>query len=510
MNFCKILFILNIVLKNYLLKQLMSSDITKEDFINLGIHSTDPRFKNVDEDNFPGNNFTSKYLKGQLSVNNWDELKIIIEQIYNEVKEDNKGDVASYIPELAEIDDELFGVTVVTVDGQVYQIGDVDMKFCVQSCSKPITYGIAIENFGEDIVHNFVGKEPSGRNFNELCLNEDGLPHNPLINSGSIMSTTLVKPDESQSKRFNFALNYWNRLSSNLGISFNNSVYLSEKDSADRNYCLAYMMQEKKSFQHGKNKDISSKMKRRWDLGDLKSNLELYFQFCSLEVKLLTIGMVAATLANGGVNPWTSDKIFKYTTVKKILSLMLTCGMYDYSGEWGYKIGIPAKSGVSGLIYAIIPGVLGIAVYSPKLDKIGNSYRGVRFFEKLSEKLNIHIFDNECNNDKISIKHKEATNKRLLGYLLLEAAAENDIETVLEVLSKGVSVNFSDYDKRTALHLAVIEDNIRIVKLLLKKGGDMHFKDRWDKSPYDEAKNKQEILKLLNSDNLNSESSEDD
>jgi len=487
----------------------MSSDITKEDLINLGIHSKDPRFQ--DTDILTDNNFTSKYLKGQLSVNNWDEIKKIIEEIYNEVKSDNKGDVASYIPELAEVDDELFGITVVTVDGQVHQIGDVDMNFCVQSCSKPITYGIALETFGEDIVHNFVGKEPSGRNFNELCLNEDGLPHNPLINSGSIMSTTLIKPNDSQSKRFNFALNYWNRLSSNLGVSFNNSVYLSEKDSADRNYCLAYMMQEKKSFQEGKSKEISEKIKRKWDLGDLRSNLELYFQFCSLEVKLLTIGMVAATLANGGVNPWTSDKIFQYATVKKILSLMLTCGMYDYSGEWGYKIGIPAKSGVSGLIYAIIPGVLGIAVYSPKLDKIGNSYRGVKFFEKLSEKLNIHIFDNECNNDKISIKHKEATNKKLLGYLLLEAAAENDKETVLEVLSKGVSVNFCDYDKRTALHLAVIEEKTKIIRLLLKKGANMHFKDRWGKSPYDEAQNcSKTILDLLNSDTINSESSEDD
>ena len=485
---------------------IMSEEITKEELVNLGIHPKDPRFKNLDN-----NNFIYKYLKGQLAINNWKELTDIITQIYNEVKYDNKGEVATYIPELADVDDELFGVTIVTVDGQVFQLGDTDNNFCVQSCSKPITYGIAIENYGEEVVHNFVGKEPSGRNFNELCLNEDGLPHNPLINSGSIMSTTLVNPDKSQSKRFNFALNYWKRLSANMNVSFNNSVYLSEKDSADRNYCLAYMMQERKSFHQGKNKDISDKIDRKWDLGHLKSNLELYFQFCSLEVNLLTIGIVAATMANGGVNPWTNDKVFKYSTIKKILSLMLTCGMYDYSGEWGYKIGIPAKSGVSGLIYAIIPGVMGISVYSPKLDKIGNSYRGVKFFERLSDKLNIHIFDNECNNDKISIKHKEATNKKLLGYLLLEAASENNKETILEVLSKGVSVNFCDYDKRTALHLAVNESNIQIIKLLLRKGADIHFKDRWNKSPYDEAQNcNQVIIDLLNSDIINSESSEDD
>ena len=388
----------------------------------------------------------------------------------------------------------------VTVDGQVFQIGDIDQKFCVQSCSKPITYGIALDNYGEDVVHNYVGKEPSGRNFNELCLNEDGLPHNPLINSGSIMSTSLINPGNSHAKRFNYALNYWNRLSAYRNVSFNNSVYVSEKDSADRNYCLGYMMQEKQAFQQGKKSEISKKTNRKWDLGDLQSNLELYFQFCSLEVKLLGIGIVAASLANGGVNPWTNDKIFKYCTVKKILSLMLTCGMYDYSGEWGYKIGIPAKSGVSGLIYGIIPDVMGISVYSPKLDKIGNSYRGVQFFQKLSEKLNIHIFDSEDDVNKISIKHKEANNKRLLGYLLLEAASENDCYTIREVISKGVSVNFADYDKRTALHLAVNESNIEATSLLLRRGADINAKDRWDKTQLIDAEGKEQIINLLNSD----------
>ena len=221
---------------------------------------------------------------------------------------------------------------------------------------------------------------------------------------------------------------------------------------------------------------------------------------------MLGIGIVAASLANGGVNPWTNDKVFKYSTVKKILSLMLTCGMYDYSGEWGYKIGIPAKSGVSGLIYGIIPGVMGIAVYSPKLDKIGNSYRGVKFFQRLSERLNIHIFDNEDDVDKVSIKHKEANNKKLLGYLLLEAASENDCYTIREVISKGVSVNFADYDKRTPLHLAAAEGKVEVVRFLLEKGA-VSTKDRWGNTPLDDVNNREitnetdipylEIIELL-------------
>ena len=460
----------------------MSESFNIEELHDLGIHNLDPRFK----ENSGNNSFTSKYNKGQLAIHNWEELKKIVENIYNEVKQDNQGDVADYIPELASVDDNLFGITIVTVDGQVFELGDTKQKFCIQSCSKPITYGIALENNGENYVHNFVGKEPSGRNFNELCLNEDGLPHNPMINSGSIMSTSLINPKESQSKRFGYVLNYWNKLAGNYDpIGFNNSVYLSEKDTADRNYCLGYMMQERSAFQTGK--DLSLAKDRIWNIGDLQRNLELYFQFCSLESNLLQTGLISATFANGGVNPWTNEKVFKYSTVKKILSLMLTCGMYDYSGEWGYKIGIPAKSGVSGLIYGIIPDIMGISVYSPKLDKIGNSYRGVKFFEKLGEKLNIHIFDSEANPDKISIKHSEVNNKKLLGYLLLQAASENDCFTIREVISKGIDVNFADYDKRTALHLSINENNYEASALLIKRGGDINFKDRWGKSPLDEC-----------------------
>ena len=475
----------------------MSETFSTEELRKLGIHNLDPRFSEGQQKN----SFVNKYNKGQLAVHNWEEIKTIIEDIYHQAKEDNQGHVADYIPELASVDENLFGITIVTVDGQVFELGDTKQKFCIQSCSKPITYGIGLEKHGEDVVHNFVGKEPSGRNFNELCLNEDGLPHNPMINSGSIMSTSLIEPGKTQSTRFGYALNYWNRLAGNYyPIGFNNSVYLSEKDTADRNYCLGYMMQEKLAFQQGK--DPSLAKDRVWNLGDLQQNLELYFQFCSLEANLLQTGLISATLANGGVNPWSNEKVFKYSTVKRILSLMLTCGMYDYSGEWSYRIGIPAKSGVSGLIYGIIPGIMGISVYSPKLDKIGNSYRGVKFFEMLARKLNIHIFDSESNPEKISIKHSEVNNKKLLGYLLLQAAGENDCFTIREVISKGIDVNFADYDKRTALHLSINENNYEATKLLLKRGGNVNLKDRWGKTPMDECnKDNTELFSLINNQN---------
>ena len=458
-----------------------------------GIHRKDPRFSGEDKNN----SFLSKHKTGTLKINNWIEFTNIIKEIFNEVKQDNSGNVADYIPQLANVNDELFSLCVVSVDGQVLEMGDKSSIFSIQSCSKPITYGIALENYGDKVVHNFVGKEPSGRNFNNMCLDEDMLPHNPLINAGAIMTTSLIEKELSQSERFDFALKYWKNLAINCYVSFNNSIYLSEKDTADRNYCLAYMMQEKNVFLNGKNKEVSEELKRTWNSNDLVKNLELYFQFCSLETNILGAGLIAATLANGGVNPWSNKKIFKYSTVKKVLSIMLTCGMYDYSGEWGYSIGIPGKSGVSGLIYAVIPGVCGIAIYSPKLDKIGNSYRGIKFFKKFSSRFNVHIFDNNCDK-KENIIRKDYRNQSLLGFFLLEACKNNDLNTINEVLNKGCDINFKDYDNRTALHIACAEGHVEVIKLLIKNNIKIQ-KDRWNNTPIsDIPKDKvDEIKKLL-------------
>uniref|UniRef100_UPI003F6A19E4 glutaminase n=1 Tax=Winogradskyella sp. TaxID=1883156 RepID=UPI003F6A19E4 len=369
-----------------------------------------------------------------------------------------------------------------TVDGQVIEIGDVKSKFCVQSCSKPINYGIALETLSSNNVHNFVGKEPSGRNFNELCLNEDGLPHNPLINSGAIMTTSLLFKDYNISTRFDKVYKYWKDLVCNSYLSFNNSVYLSEKDSANRNYCLGYMMQEKDAFM-GKEPKITKDMNRTWGYKDLQTNLELYFQFCSIEVDLLGMGLLAATLANNGTHPWSYKKIFNSDTIKNILSIMSTCGMYDYSGEWNYEIGIPAKSGVSGLIYAVIPGVGGIATYSPKLDNIGNSYRGINFFKKLSKRVKMHNYESEQSNNLLSLKRIDSTNIKILSYLLLDGCFNNNIDLIKECLSKGCNINFQDYDKRTALHIACEEGHTEIINYLLELGADKSIKDRWDEIP---------------------------
>merc|ERR1711871_276703 len=417
----------------------------------------------------------NKIFKGDLIIPKWRKFSKEIEDIFNEIKNTPGGNVATYIPQLAKTDENLVGLSITTIDGQQLSLGDYKHSFCIQSCSKPISYCIAVEEHGEKKVHNHVGREPSGKNFNELCLGENKLPHNPLINSGSIMSVSLIKYKEKSSNRFDHIIDYWRRLAGNSKVNFNNSVYLSERDSADRNFCLGYMMQENNSFSTGKDETLG----REWNPEDLRKNLELYFQCCSIEVNTQQASVIAASLANGGVCPVTNEKILDSENVKNVLSLMSSCGMYDYSGEWAYTIGIPAKSGVSGIIMGVIPNVMGIAIFAPKLDNLGNSVKGIEFFKKLVENYNFHLYDNILNERKKNVLKSTIHNEDINTYLLLLACYNGDLEGIQRLISQKVDLNSTDYDKRSALHIAASEGHEKIVKFLVDKGCRKDLKDRW-------------------------------
>lgn len=429
-----------------------------------------------------------------------------IENLYNQVKDNNKGNNATYIPELAKVDPNLFGISICTVDGQRYNIGDTDYGFCVQSCSKPISYLIAVQENGFDKVHHCMGCEPSGVEFNKAILKEleDGreIPHNPMINSGAIMSCSMIKIGGTQTEKFNKVMDIWKKLAGNTRIGFQNSVYLSEKADADRNTCLAYMMKEKKSFHnHIKNSN------------DLQDVLEFYFQTCSIEYSCEQLSILAATLANGGINPITNEKIFESENVKNCLSIMNSCGMYDYSGEWAFKVGIPAKSGVGGGIFLVIPGIMGIATFSPPLDKNGNSVRGIDFATKLTKMFNFHQYDNNLPGicTKINPTHRKEQDDQMLLTNLLFAAYEGDLNEIRRLKSQNYDILNSDYDKRTALHLAASEGRYNVVKYLVnycKKYGminKIHSKDRWGRTPLDDAKNENydKIIQLLETIKIN-------
>ena len=403
-----------------------------------------------------------------------------IEEIYNDTLKLNGGACADYIPQLKRVDPDQYGISICTIDGQRYNIGDTQVDFSVQSCCKPINYGIALEELSEEIYHSYVGREPSGQSFNELALNKKGLPHNPLINAGAIMTSSLIKKDLSPAERFEYIVSIWDKLCGGLyKIGFNNPVYLSEKNTADRNFALAYFM-----------KEINENKPTGFPEGtDINDTLDLYFQCCSIEINTEILAIVASTLANDGINPFTGTRVFSSENVKNILSMMLMCGMYDYSGEFAFKIGIPSKSGVSGPIMMVIPNVMGMVSWSPSLDDIGNSYRGVEFCKKIGETFNFHIFDNDYHTDKINpLNEQYDTNTVKLNNELCSAACNGDLEHIKILFNRNIDFNISDYDGRTALHLAVCEKHVDVIKFLVNiVKVNVNKKDRWGRVAKDEA-----------------------
>lgn len=282
------------------------------------------------------------------------------------------GEVATYIPELAKADPAWFGIAIATVDGHVYEVGDARQLFTIQSISKPFVYGLALEDRGKPAVLERIGVEPTGDAFNEISLEAGtGRPLNPMINAGAITATSLVAGRSAEDR--------WERILSLFSLytgrrlELDDSVYRSESETGHRNRAISHML---------RNFDV---------LGDTpESAVDLYFRQCSIQVTCRDLAVMAATLATGGTNPVTRERALDPRNVDEVLSVMMTCGMYDYAGEWLYRVGFPAKSGVAGGVLAVLPGQLGIGVFSPRLDPRGNSVRGVAVCSALSDELELH------------------------------------------------------------------------------------------------------------------------
>jgi len=285
------------------------------------------------------------------------------------------GHVASYIPELTHADPRWFGICIATRDGIVYEVGDTARPFTLQSASKPFTYGLALGDHGEDAVLAKIGVEPSGEAFNAISLRpQTGAPMNPLINAGAIAACGLVRGDTVEERIARILATYSRFAGRQLDID--ERVYASESATGHRNRAIGWML---RSF---------------GILPDEPSvTLETYFRQCSIRVTCRDLAIMGATLANGGVNPVTGERAIDAVSVDNVLSVMATCGMYDFSGEWLYRTGLPAKSGVGGGILAVQPARLGIAVFSPALDEHGNSVRGIAVCRELAADLGLHIFD---------------------------------------------------------------------------------------------------------------------
>ena len=284
------------------------------------------------------------------------------------------GAVADYIPELGKADPAHFGISLATLDGHVYEVGDTKVPFTIQSMSKPFVFALALDTLGAARVESVIGVEPSGDPFNSIRLNTENHPFNPMVNAGAIACSGLIHEVKGDAA-FECIRQALGRFAGR-DLDVDDAVYASESTTGDRNRAIGYLLRTNAVIRD-----------------NVASVLDVYFRQCAILVTARDIAVMAATLANRGVNPVTGEQVLTPYAISRTLSVMTSSGMYDYAGEWIYRVGIPAKSGVGGGILAALPARLGLGSYSPKLDKHGNSVRGIKVCEALSSHYDLHMLN---------------------------------------------------------------------------------------------------------------------
>uniref|UniRef100_A0A9J7XW43 glutaminase n=1 Tax=Cyprinus carpio carpio TaxID=630221 RepID=A0A9J7XW43_CYPCA len=387
----------------------------------------------------------------------------LINHLYYNTQAQKGGKVANYIPQLAKFSPDLWGVSLCTVDGQRHAIGDTNLPFCLQSCVMPLEYALAVHEAGTEQVHKYVGKEPSGLKFNKLYLDEEDKPHNPMVNAGAIVISSLLK-----------MMDYLKKMAGREYVAFSNATFQSEKETGDRNYAIGYYLKEKKCFPSG---------------ADMMAALDFYFQLCSIEVTCESGSVMAATLANGGICPITGEQVLSAEAVRNTLSLMHSCGMYDFSGQFAFHVGLPAKSGVSGAVLLVVPNIMGVMCWSPALDRVGNSIRGIHFCQELVSLFNFHNYDNLRHFVKKLDPRRQTGHERNKSVVdLMFAAYSGDVSALRRIALSAVNMELTDYDTRTALHVASAEGHLDTVKFLTHTCKvNPNAKDRWGNTPLDDA-----------------------
>ncbi|HTN78456.1 MAG TPA: glutaminase A [Acidimicrobiales bacterium] len=283
------------------------------------------------------------------------------------------GAPASYIPVLAEADPDWFGMALVTMDGHGYSAGDSNRAFTIQSVSKPFSFGLVLDAHGPEAVARRVGVEPTGDPFNSIAVEETSRrAHNPMVNAGAIVAASMI-PGKTLEDRWEALRSGFERFVGHP-LDVCERTFASEQSTGDRNRAIAWFM-------------------RAFEMlpAEVDDVLDLYFRQCSLLVTAEDLAVMAATLANGGINPTTGARALSAESTVRVLSVMTMCGMYDFSGEWMYRVGLPAKSGVSGGVLAVAPGQLGFAVFSPPVDERGNSVRGIAACEELATRFRLEL-----------------------------------------------------------------------------------------------------------------------
>ena len=307
-----------------------------------------------------------------------DLVREILTEAYERYRPNTDGVVADYIPALASASPDLFGICVVGARGRFFEVGDVDRAFSIQSVSKPFVFALVVEAIGYEEARLRLGANSTGFPFNSLMAVElnDERTMNPLVNAGAIATTSLVPGDTADEK--------WERIRAGLSrfagrdLEMSDDVYASESASNLRNQGIAHL--------------LASYQRLYFDADEAT---DVYTRQCSLDVTVHDLAVMAATLANGGVNPLTDERVIIPGVCRRVLAVMATAGLYELSGDWLYEIGVPGKSGVSGGIVTVSPGKGGLATFSPPLDPAGNSVRGQLVTKYVAERLGLNLFASE-------------------------------------------------------------------------------------------------------------------
>lgn len=305
-----------------------------------------------------------------------------MEELLEQLLEDcrpytRQGKVATYIPELAKGDVNDLGIYVLRSDGRHYQVGDYKKRFTIQSVVKPILLLLALMDNGEEYVRSRVGVEATGKPFDAINVTDQTLlsDHlNPMVNMGAIAMCTLIRGKDYE-ERFQRLLDLTRRLAGDPEIDLDQQVYLSEKRTGNKNRALAFLLKT-----YGMIED------------DVEQVLDCYFKACSISVNSKDLAHIGFVLANRGKLPQTEERIFPSRYATYVNAILMTCGMYDGSGDFAVNVGVPAKSGVGGGIMAVVPTRMGIGIFSPGLDGKGNSLAGIKVLEQLSKRMYLSIF----------------------------------------------------------------------------------------------------------------------
>ena len=306
---------------------------------------------------------------------NAEELQRVVKEAYDQFKDVKEGAPADYIPELAKVPAELFGVAIVTARGEIYTAGDVDYAFSIQSVSKPFTAALVMHQQGSDAIAEKIGVEPTGQKFNSILATQviSQVSVNPLVNSGAIASVSMVQAKTAK-ERFDTILDFFNRLSG-AKLKVLEDVYKSEAATNQRNRAHAYILAASDRI-----------------YSDPMEAVDVYTRQCSIGVTAKQLGVMGATLANNGVNPVTNQRVLEAKYVPKVLAIMMMAGFYNESGRWAYTAGLPAKTGVGGGIVAVVPGSMAIVGFSPRVNDAGNSVRATKAIQYITDQLGVNLF----------------------------------------------------------------------------------------------------------------------